>query len=180
MVRRCESPSKVATDMAVGLVRWQSLAKPVAPAVAPSPSVIVQSWWRDPSLGPEAVGTEMKSFHAALGVDPRQFPVCSRMPPSLGVYWSLRKHESTVWRPPAVRDRSAWSLPKREILSEDLRNHNRPSWTGGRSLGLVVGGFVFDAERHRWTTGPRTPGCGLWVNKSRQSRMQPPLSRDPG
>ena len=56
--------------MAVGLVRWQSLAKPVAPAVAPL-SVIVQSWRRDPSLGPEAAGIEMKLDHAVLRIDPR-------------------------------------------------------------------------------------------------------------
>ena len=91
------------------------------------------------------------------------------------------KHKSTVLKPPGVRDRSALSLLKMGILSEDLRNFKRLSWTDGRSLGLVIGDFVFDAEGHRKATGRQIghglPVVGSGLTKVIEVRCGPPVSR---
>ena len=67
------------------------------------------------------------------------------------------------------------------ILSEDLRNHKCLSWTDDRSLGLAIGDFVFDAERHQKATGRQIghglPVVGSGLTKVIEVGCRPPVSR---
>ena len=67
------------------------------------------------------------------------------------------------------------------ILSEDLRNYKRLSWTDGRSLGSVIGEFVIDAGRHQKATGRQIghglPVVGSGLTKVIEVGCRPPVSR---